>query len=59
MNEFESMEKALVDGMRETRNKQGLIFPGESNFIKSALAAIIRENRYNYFTKRNGARDFV
>ena len=59
MNEFELIEKRLVDAMTETMNKQDILLSDENiiYFIKVALSSIIRENRYNCFTHNNGARD--
>ena len=59
MDEFELMERRLVSGMKETMEKQDILLTDEniSYFIKVALSAIIRENRYNCFTNRNDARD--
>ena len=59
MNEFDLMEKRLVDAMVETMKKQDILLSDENitYFIKVALSSIIRENRYNCFTHNNGARD--
>ena len=59
MNEFELIEKRLVDAMTETMKKQDILLSDENitYFIKVALSSIIRENRYNCFTHNNGARD--